>query len=297
LQGVSNIMTQQGTTLQGVSNIMTQQGTTLQGESNVITQQGTRLQGGQQRGRQPRAYRGLGDLNGARLALESDATNTVTVQDGQLVARGFASTASLRGKSLAAIAPDGRPFRIEVLEVTLDDRTERTQILVDGFPACQPDQHGVFVAGRWDAKATYVGDAALVTYSCMDGVIAKCVHWGYAPWLTDDDMHGGCTRLARADYCGDGTPWTMDGTLINVFDRLGIQPEGAGGDMTFEAAWGPTGAVCVARSRYEIHDARGATVLPRCFATLPKCGSLDEAAPMGAMLANRSKVTPIDACH
>jgi hypothetical protein len=130
----------------------------------------------------------------------------------------------------------------------------------------------------------------------MDGVIAKCVNWGYAPWLTDDDMHAGCTRLARADYCGDGTPWTLDGTLINVFDRLGIQPEGTGGNMTFEAAWGPSGAVCVARTRYDIHNAKGKALLPACFATLPRCGSLDEAAPQGAMLANRSMAMPIDAC-
>jgi hypothetical protein len=33
------------------------------------------------------------------------------------------------------------------------------------------------------------------------------------------------------------------------------------------------------------------------FATLPRFGSLDEATPPGAMLSNRSKVTPpIDAC-
>jgi hypothetical protein len=288
----------QGTSLQGEDPpIMPQQGTTLQGESKFMQQQDTRLQGGaQQRARQPRAYRGLGDLNGAKLTLESDPTNAVTVQNGELVARGFATTASLRGASLAATSPDGRSFRIEILEVKLDGRTQRTQIIVDGFPACLTDQQGVFVAGRWDAKANYVPDPATVTYSCMDGVIAKCVNWGYAPWLTDDDMHGACTRLARADYCGDGTPWTLDGTLIHVFDRLGIQPEGTGGDMSFEAAWGPSGAVCVARTRYEIHNAKGRTLLPACFASLPKCGSLDEAAPLGAMLANRSMAMPIDAC-
>ena len=293
-----NIMQSQGTSLQGQDpDIVMQQGTTMQGASSYTQQQGTRVQGeSQQRASQPRAYRGLGDLNGAKLALESDLTNTVTVKDGELVARGFATTASLRGSSLAATAPDGRPFRIEILAVKVEGHAQRTQIIVDGFPACQTDQQGVFIAGRFDGKASYVPDPAVVTYSCMDGVIAKCVNWGYAPWLTDDEMHGACTRLARADYCGDGTPWTLDGTLINVFDRLGIQPEGTGGDMSFEAAWGPNGAVCVARTRYDIHNAKGKSVVPSCFAKLPRCSSLDEAAPQGAMLANRSMTMPIDAC-
>jgi len=299
LQGASpNIMQSQGTSLQGQDpDIVMQQGTTMQGASSYTQQQGTRVQGeSQQRASQPRAYRGLGDLNGAKLALESDLTNTVTVKDGELVARGFATTASLRGSSLAATAPDGRSFRIEILAVKVEGHAQRTQIIVDGFPACQTDQQGVFIAGRFDGKASYVPDPAVVTYSCMDGVIAKCVNWGYAPWLTDDEMHGACTRLARADYCGDGTPWTLDGTLINVFDRLGIQPEGTGGDMSFEAAWGPNGAVCVARTRYDIHNAKGKSVVPSCFAKLPRCSSLDEAAPQGAMLANRSMTMPIDAC-
>src|SRR5262245_48789571 len=116
---------------------MTQQGTTMQGSSSFTQQQGTQQQGGsQQRAGQPRAYRGLGDLNGAKLTLESDPTNAVTVKDGELVARGFATTASLRGSSLAATAPDGRPFRIEILAVKVEGHAERTQIIVDGFPAC-----------------------------------------------------------------------------------------------------------------------------------------------------------------
>jgi hypothetical protein len=256
--------------------------------------QGGAAQAGQ-RARQPRSYKGLGDLNGARLTIAADTSNAVTVQDGQLVARGFSSTASLQGTSLTGIAPDGRTFRIEIVKVTLDSRTERVDLLVDGLPACQLDQYGVFVPGRWDAQATHIDDPDVVTYSCMDGVIAKCVNWGYAPWLTDADVHASCTRLARADYCGNGIPWTMDGTEINIYDTLGILPESTAGDMKFEAAWGTSGALCVSRPRYQIEDS-GRRVLPSCFASLPKCTSLDDAVPLGAVLANRSRVTPIEAC-
>ena len=55
--------------------------------------------------------------------------------------------------------------------------------------------------------------------------------------------------MVRADYCGDDTPHTRDGTLIDMFDRLGIQKDEPGDGLEFEAAWGPQGAVCVHRVR------------------------------------------------
>lgn len=61
--------------------------------------------------------------------------------------------------------------------------------------------------------------------------------------LTHDDrseIHQSCVRLARADYCGDGVPYTKNGTLIAVSDFQGIvAPEADPGDMLFEAGWGP----------------------------------------------------------
>jgi hypothetical protein len=230
------------------------------------------------------------------LAIAADASNVVRLQDGQLVAHGFADTASLRGTAISGTASDGRQFRIDIISVTRNGETERVDLHVDGQPVCQPDLQGVFVAGRWDAQAAHIDDADVVTYACMDGVIAKCVDWGYAPWLTDASIHASCTRMARADYCGNGTPWTLDGTQIGIFDRIGIRPTSTGGDMTFEAAWGPHGALCIAKSRYAIADDAGRTVLPGCFSSLPRCTGLDDAAAQSASLANRSRVMPIEAC-
>jgi hypothetical protein len=53
----------------------------------------------------------------------------------------------------------------------------------------------------------------------------------------------------RADYCGDGRGWTHDGTLIDIYDRLGIQKAEHREGMRFEAAWGIGGAVCVSHTR------------------------------------------------
>ena len=55
--------------------------------------------------------------------------------------------------------------------------------------------------------------------------------------------------MMRADYCGDGQGFTRDGTLIDLYDRLGIQKDEPGPGMRFEAGWGKDGATCVARVR------------------------------------------------
>ncbi|HTE53007.1 MAG TPA: ADYC domain-containing protein [Kofleriaceae bacterium] len=291
LQGASPEVPVQGTSLQGVPPEVPLQGTSLQGAPPEMPIQGTSLQGGRAR----RSYRGLGDLNGARLRLASGA-GAVSLRDGEMVAPGFDDSAALEGIELEATAPDGRLFRVEVTRATLDGRTRLVELAADGLPVCEPGQAGVIVTGRWDATGAHVDDPDVVTFSCASGVIAKCVTWGYAPWVVGPDVHAACTRMARADYCGDGTPWTMDGTHIGVFDTLGVRARLAAGTMVFEAAWSPAGAVCIARTRYEIHEGSD-RLEPACVADLPTCAGLDDPTAGGAVLANDSNVSPIAACE
>ena len=63
------------------------------------------------------------------------------------------------------------------------------------------------------------------------------------------DLHAACVRMVRADYCGDGTPHTRNGTKINFWDNSGVLADDPWPGMRFEAAWSPQGAVCVARTR------------------------------------------------
>jgi hypothetical protein len=107
--------------------------------------------------------------------------------------------------------------------------------------------------GSWDQHGRWRTDG--LTFACYNGVLAKCVRWGYAPWGRVGDMplrdyHQACTRMARADYCGDGVSHTRDGTLINMWDELGIQNSDRRDDLHFEAAWAPDGAHGIARTRY-----------------------------------------------
>jgi hypothetical protein len=63
------------------------------------------------------------------------------------------------------------------------------------------------------------------------------------------DLLEACIHLLRADYGGDDRPSTRNGTLINLYDRFGIQDPGTAAGTEFEAAWGAEGAVCVAHPR------------------------------------------------
>jgi ADYC domain-containing protein len=92
--------------------------------------------------------------------------------------------------------------------------------------------------------------------TCTSGAIGKCVRWGYRPWEQKADgpplrdLHKACVLMTRADYGGDGTTSTRDGTRIYLCDRFGVVPcSVGGGPLAFEAAWGPDRAVCVARPR------------------------------------------------
>lgn len=123
---------------------------------------------------------------------------------------------------------------------------------------CKPDSSGetgaIPLSGHWDEHGNHVASGE-VTFACTSGVLAKCVRWGYKPWKTVDGrslrgFHQACTRMARADYCGNGIGHTRDGTPINLYDRLGIQQRDPADDMRFEAAWAPQGAVALHRTRW-----------------------------------------------
>ena len=143
-------------------------------------------------------------------------------------------------------------------------------------PYCGPSQAGaVPLLNSWDvATGDRIDDPSAVTFGCTNAVLAKCALWGYRPWATKtvcegkgkkkkckevslQDHHQACTRMARADYCGDGTSATVDGTAIDVWDNLDIQTQFT--DWEVEAEWSPEGATCV---NFVRHPELG---YPSCF--------------------------------
>jgi hypothetical protein len=121
-------------------------------------------------------------------------------------------------------------------------------------------------------------------FSCRDGVAAKCIDWGYAPWAEHGQMSAyfqACTRMVRADYCGTGHSRTIPGTTINYgdFHHPQIAKFDLMKDFVPEAVWGPgrgtTGhpaALCLARSRWSTipigHGSPCADLMPHPGTTL-----------------------------
>jgi hypothetical protein len=138
-------------------------------------------------------------------------------------------------------------------------------------------------------------------FVCTSGAAGKCVLLGYRPWddrpgLPMRDLHQACVHMIRADYGGDDRPATRDGTQIDVFDRFGIQTAADLPSMSFEAAWGPAGALCVAHPRRpEIITLAGIGERhPGLLGALgPEVCNLDTLRGNGsAILFNRSRQTP-----
>ncbi|MCP3136368.1 ADYC domain-containing protein [Pyxidicoccus xibeiensis] len=107
-------------------------------------------------------------------------------------------------------------------------------------------QEGVAGGGaRFDSPGVF-------TFACEGAAIAKCVRFGYRPWGTTADgrsladHHQACTRMVRADFCGDGTSYTQDGNWVNLYDAVGVQTDSEA--WRFEAEWTADGASCFSAS-------------------------------------------------
>lgn len=136
-----------------------------------------------------------------------------------------------------------------------------------------PNPRALVVSGVWDEDGAHREVKGKVTFACENGVISKCASWGYKPWASRDgrslaDVHQACTRMARADYCGNGKSHTREATLIEYYDSLGVSSRATTASRewdparaAFEAAWAPDGAMCLARTR---HGEPLAAILKEC---------------------------------
>jgi ADYC domain len=185
------------------------------------------------------------------------------------------TTFRIRGADGAVLPPDRLPGTI----IVISDGNARLALRIDSVErhasdaeitlyalsargadggwhnVCMPGPDGRRLAfplrGRWNADGSHVDDPDRFNLTCTGGAIGKCVGMGYKPWqgAAMAAHHQACVRMVRADYCGDGVGTTRDGTPIDVWDRIGLQHRDRSANLHFEAAWGPRGAVCVARTR------------------------------------------------
>jgi len=112
-----------------------------------------------------------------------------------------------------------------------------------GLDASSVPIKAVTVAGVWDTTGTYKTSSTSFTFACRTKTVAKCVELGYKTFKGYTNQLASCVRLLRADYCGTGVANTVDGTLLDLYDNVGVQH-----DTQFwfpEAEWTPTGARCI----------------------------------------------------
>lgn len=163
---------------------------------------------------------------------------------------------------------------------------------------CEPDPQGrttaIAVPGSWAEDRFVRGAPGEFTFACTAGARGKCLRLGYLPWaatLAGESMapyHAACTRMMRADYCGDGTPHTVIGMQVQLFDRAGIIPQIDRDFGSFEAAWGPDGAACIAHARVSAFPLEAVLrACPRLAAAGPCTEDAIWTLP-GALLGNRS---------
>ena len=177
-------------------------------------------------------------------------------------------------------------------------------------PLCKKDDQpttAIPLGALWDPDSgNRLDKPTALTFACRGFVLAKCVEFGYRPWATATrcdgpngcesvplaDYHQACTRMIRADYCGDGSPHTINGTLIDIYDplspQLQVRSTADKPNWGVEAEWGPDGALCVGDSlRLQLLDDLGIGYKePECLAglDLPDCGEMT--ASRGAMIGN-----------
>jgi len=200
---------------------------------------------------------------------------------------GHLAGADLTGAVLRGAASDGQPVEVAICgaEPSAEDPQTVWYRIEAWNPVAQdwenpcvatgevPNPRALAMSGTWDATGAHHPAARKLTFACENGVISKCAQWGYKPWLSVNgrslaDHHQACTRMARADYCGDGTSHTQEGTLIDYYDSLGVTSRTTEVSQrwnpalaSFEAAWAPDGAWCLARTR----DGRAlGTILKEC---------------------------------
>jgi hypothetical protein len=145
----------------------------------------------------------------------------------------------------------------------------------DGWrPLCGMSDNGtplraIPLEGRWDLSegtatgGSWIDDPDAFTFACESQVLAKCVLGGYKPWRkalvcvkgAGCEMrslaghHQACTRMLRADYCGDGRSHTVEDVLVNMYDGAGARADSE--SWAFEAEWDAAGARCVAQPRLQ----------------------------------------------
>ncbi len=204
------------------------------------------------------------------VSVAADATRfSLTLADGRIL-----GSADLVGANLT-VATETGTAKVRVAVVERDPNAVQGDVWLHTFLVEQPDGSTVNLCEKGpDGRrqgfplASRVGPDGGTENTppqqfeivCSAGARAKCVRFGYRPWVpAETALYNACTRMVRADYGGQGKGTTRNGMTIDIYDADGIQKADSVDPLVdFEAGWLPTGAVCVRHVRVKENTALAA---------------------------------------
>src|SRR5262249_25624302 len=125
----------------------------------------------------------------------------------------------------------------------------------------------IFEGDRVDAAAKTIGakiDPRWFNIGCAGHTLAKMALTGHTEsavklgFSTSIAQRQTMLKMLSADYCGDGTPFTVSGQPLQWADDLGWMH--AAPDAQLEARWTSTGASCLMKPRVEAHPTKASFV-------------------------------------
>jgi len=220
------------------------------------------------------------DPNSVLVSVGLDSLRPVGTEVQSLRLEGGHLAASPAGKQVVGLvlqgkSSDGKPVEVAICgaESSPED-PEMTWYSIEAWNAVAREwenpcvavdraQHprALAVRGVWDASGARKEEEGSFTFACETGAITKCIRWGYKPWASHNgqpltELHQACTRMARADYCGDGRTHTHQDTVFDIYDTVALNARTTEASAlwdpargSFEAAWGPDGALCMSHTR------------------------------------------------
>jgi hypothetical protein len=209
-------------------------------------------------------------ING--ISLNGIAINGIAINGTDFVGAHLSASLS-NGGSLELRIDDIAPLtgaNSDVLAYTVEASTDSGWVPLCGYDTDGSVKQALAVPGTWNVQTGAWSDGGEFSFACRKASVAKCVEFGYKSWLGFADHHHACVRMLRADYCGDGTPHTITGTPINLYDNASVQLDTE--SWPVDAEWTPDGAVCLD------HHRGGAQ--PSCYAEKysASCGTFDNGA-------------------
>ncbi len=106
-----------------------------------------------------------------------------------------------------------------------------------------------------------------VTLACVGEAAYKAKMLGYTRDTSNRWQRQATLKMLTADYCGDGTPYTVEGTNVYWYDQM-YNSDQYPNSLGIEAHWGSGGATCLNHERVsEFQD--------DIHCSIPACGGRD----------------------